>query len=297
MSGLEENSPKHQRVFISYSHDSGDHVRRVRALADQLRKDGIDARIDQYTPDPDEGWSKWMRTQVKEADKVLLAFTESYQKRYERDEEQGKGPGAGFEGVVVTQSLYERGGSDAKFRPMVFHEEDERFIPVELRRFNRYRVDTHDNYEDLLRWLYQAPAIIPPTIGNKPTLPPEPAPELVPDPSGKGHDAPKSLHGDLSSTLATSARVDTSPAVRESMNPIVWIDDENEPDRPLKLNNNYSLKIRMSDRYLKNLLPDGVGRVPKSGIPPGGLSTDWIVKPMRPWWRFWPKHSGCPEPP
>jgi parallel beta-helix repeat protein len=166
------------RIFISYSHDSTEHSRRVRALADQLRKDGIDARIDQYTPDPDEGWSKWMRTQVKEADRVLLVFTETYQRRYEGDEEQGKGQGATFEGVIVTQVLYEGGGFNTKFRPVVFREEDERFIPVELRRFNRYRVDTQEHYQNLLRWLYQAPSIVAPTIGQKPELPIEQAFEL-----------------------------------------------------------------------------------------------------------------------
>jgi hypothetical protein len=178
MTGLEQSSLKHLRVFISYSHDSAEHARRVRALADQLRKDGIDARIDQYTPDPDEGWSKWMRTQVKEADRVLLVFTETYQRRYEGDEEQGKGQGATFEGVIVTQALYEGGGSNAKFRPVVFREEDERFVSVELRRFNRYRVDTPDHYQNLLRWLYREPSIVAPTVGPKRDLPPEPGPEL-----------------------------------------------------------------------------------------------------------------------
>ena len=119
------------RVFISYSHDSTEHERRVRAFADQLRADGIDAWIDQYVQDPDEGWIKWMRTQVKQAEKVLLVFTETYQRRFEGDEEAGEGLGATFEGVIVTQSLYESGGRNAKFRPVVFREGDERFIPLE----------------------------------------------------------------------------------------------------------------------------------------------------------------------
>jgi hypothetical protein len=46
---------------------------------------------------------------------------------------------ATFEGVIVTQWLYESGGRNAKFRPVLFREEDERFIPLELRRFNRYQ--------------------------------------------------------------------------------------------------------------------------------------------------------------
>jgi hypothetical protein len=35
-------------VFISYSHDSPEHVDRVLALADRLVHDGIDCILDQY---------------------------------------------------------------------------------------------------------------------------------------------------------------------------------------------------------------------------------------------------------
>src|SRR5262249_43428126 len=118
------------RVFISYSHDSPWHQQRVLALANQLRDDGGEAWIDQYVQDPDEGWPKWMRSQVKEANKVLLVFTETYQRRFEGDEEEGKGLGATFEGAIVTQSLYESGGRNRKFRPVVLREEDAQFIPV-----------------------------------------------------------------------------------------------------------------------------------------------------------------------
>jgi hypothetical protein len=166
------------QVFLSYSHDSPEHTRRVRALADQLRKDGIDARIDQYTPDPDEGWHKWMRTQVKEADKVLLVFTETYQRRFEGDEEEGRGLGATFEGVIVTQTLYEAGGRNAKFRPLVFGAEYARFIPVELRRFTHYRVDTPENYQTLLRWLLERPRVLASELGTPPALEVEPTTKL-----------------------------------------------------------------------------------------------------------------------
>ena len=69
--------PTKERVFISYSHDSVEHTRRVRALADQLRADGVEAWIDQYVQDPEEGWIHWMRNQVKQASRVLLVFTET----------------------------------------------------------------------------------------------------------------------------------------------------------------------------------------------------------------------------
>ena len=42
------------RVFISYSHDSARHQKRVVDLADRLRADGIDAEIDQYNASPRE---------------------------------------------------------------------------------------------------------------------------------------------------------------------------------------------------------------------------------------------------
>jgi hypothetical protein len=46
-------SPK---VLISYSHDSAEHEGRVLALANELRtQGGVDAWIDRYRPDPDEG--------------------------------------------------------------------------------------------------------------------------------------------------------------------------------------------------------------------------------------------------
>jgi hypothetical protein len=37
-------------VLISYSHDTPAHVERVLALANRLRRDGIDCRLDQMQP-------------------------------------------------------------------------------------------------------------------------------------------------------------------------------------------------------------------------------------------------------
>jgi hypothetical protein len=202
MAPPKQSSP---RVFISYSHDSVEHTRRVRALADRLRANGVDARIDQYEQDPDEGWPKWMRTQVKEADKVLLVFTETYQRRFEGDEEAGKGLGATFEGAIVTQTLYESGGRNAKFRPVVFRQEDKRFIPLELRCFNHYRIDTPDHYQDLLRWLHEAPRIIAPILGQRPDFLPEAAPELFPAQPDKLQGVPDKSAQTLSSNAMTKA--------------------------------------------------------------------------------------------
>ena len=57
-----------------------------------------------------------------------------------------------FEGVIISQALYESGIHNAKFRTVVFHEKDEGFIPLELRRVNRHRVGTPESYQKFLRW-------------------------------------------------------------------------------------------------------------------------------------------------
>ena len=44
MSAPEQILPQCPRVFISYSHDSPEHCHQVLSLAQQLRRDGIDAR-------------------------------------------------------------------------------------------------------------------------------------------------------------------------------------------------------------------------------------------------------------
>jgi probable HAF family extracellular repeat protein len=165
------------KVFISYSHDSSEHKQRVHALAEKLRADGIDAWIDQYAPDPKEGWPKWMKTQVEQADRILLVFTETYQRRFDGDEKEG-GLGSTFEGVIVTQSLYDSGGRNAKFRAVLVREDDARFIPTEIRRFTWYAADTPEAYEKLLRWLYDSPEIVPGSLGPRPDLPARATPQL-----------------------------------------------------------------------------------------------------------------------
>jgi len=71
------------RVFISYSHDSPQHMNRVWDLSERLRSDGIDCRIDQHEAAPEEGWPNWCKRQIKDAGFVLVACTETYLRRYD----------------------------------------------------------------------------------------------------------------------------------------------------------------------------------------------------------------------
>src|SRR5271157_6634532 len=75
------------RVFISYTHDDQDHMDRVWNLSERLRGDGVDCHIDQQEEAPAEGWPRWCRNQVQEAQFVLVVCSETYQRRYAGKEE------------------------------------------------------------------------------------------------------------------------------------------------------------------------------------------------------------------
>ncbi|MGH9799095.1 MAG: SEFIR domain-containing protein, partial [Blastocatellia bacterium] len=98
----EPNPPK---VFISYSHDSQEHVARVLRLSDALCNWGIDCHIDQYELAP-ANWLSWMERQIREADSVLIVCTEIYCRRFEGRETRPSG--VGWEGGIITTQLYEQ---------------------------------------------------------------------------------------------------------------------------------------------------------------------------------------------
>lgn len=156
----------HPKVFISYSHDSDAHKDRVYGLSERLRADGIDCHIDQYEISPPEGWARWMRNQIKEADFVLVVCTETYERRYEGTEEAGKGRGARWEGAIITQQLYESEGRNTKFIPVVFSPQDARHIPLEIRGGTFHFVDTGDGYEGLYAHLRGQPRAIKGKLGK-----------------------------------------------------------------------------------------------------------------------------------
>jgi nucleoside phosphorylase len=159
------------KVFISYSHDSQEHMEQVLKLANRLRADGIDCNIDQYENSPAEGWQRWMLNQVKAADHVLIVCTQQYDRRFRGQEETGKGKGVTWEGGVIIQELYDAQREELKFIPVFFTAEDAEFIPSPLRSATFYRLDTTDGYERLYRRITNQPRTRKPNLSKLPTLP------------------------------------------------------------------------------------------------------------------------------
>jgi hypothetical protein len=150
MTSPEIESPK---VFISYTHDSPEHVDRVLKLADRLRDEGVDCHLDQYETSPPEGWPRWMDRQIEWADYVLVVCTETYQKRFKGTGETGKGLGAKWEGAIITQELYDAEANNTKFIPLLFSPEDLNNRPNLLRGATYYDISSEEGYEELYRRL------------------------------------------------------------------------------------------------------------------------------------------------
>ncbi|HEU4884770.1 MAG TPA: TIR and AAA domain-containing protein [Longimicrobium sp.] len=154
------------RVFISYSHDSPEHEQRVLALSERLRKDGIDAQVDQYVNGtPPKGWPRWMLDQLEEAEYVLVICTETYHRRFRGHEHPGKGKGADWEGALITQDIYDARSDTIKFVPILFDPSGEHFVPQPLRSLTHYTLDSEAAYEQLYDFLLGQAGVEPGDLG------------------------------------------------------------------------------------------------------------------------------------
>jgi hypothetical protein len=163
-----DSAPK---VLVSYSHDSPGHMARVLALSDRLRAEGVDSQIDQYETSPPEGWPRWTLNRIEWADFVLVVCTATYNRRFRGLEEKGKGRGVNWEGVILTQDLYDAAAHNTKFIPVVFDEEDAAHIPLMLRGATFYVVSDAEGYEALYRRLTGQPRTLKPDLGKLRPLP------------------------------------------------------------------------------------------------------------------------------
>ncbi|MCY2951582.1 MAG: TIR domain-containing protein, partial [Planctomycetota bacterium] len=159
------------RVFISYSHDSAEHSRRVLELSDRLRADGVDCNIDQYEVSPAERWPKWMDRQIEAAKFVLVVCTETYLRRVMGEEKPGTGLGVRWESLLVYQDLYDAGGENTKYVPVVFGVGDLPFVPKPLKGATYEVLDREEGYQKLLKRLDGVAAAKRPPLGIRAARP------------------------------------------------------------------------------------------------------------------------------
>jgi tetratricopeptide (TPR) repeat protein len=137
---LPMNTPK---IFISYAHSSPERKQTVADLAGVLRSKGLIVSVDTdvKTPQgPGEGWPKWMKRQLRDADWVLLFFDQTYRRRFDGEELPNRGLGAMWEGAIITHHHYREGTINRKFIPLLADGASADLIPDELFGYNCYYI-------------------------------------------------------------------------------------------------------------------------------------------------------------
>ena len=127
-----------EEVFISYSHDSVEHIEAVLALSNRLRSEGVDCVLDQYEEAPVEGWPRWMDNKIRDAKYVLLICTEAYYRRVMGEEVEGAGLGVRWEGNLIYQHFYNAGSLNTRFIPVVLTRACAGHIPAPLQGTTYY---------------------------------------------------------------------------------------------------------------------------------------------------------------
>ncbi len=143
------------KVFISYSHDNDTQRKRVYALADRLRNDGVYIIIDRDCGPggPDEGWDKWSESQAAKAEIVLPVFTPEYLKCWNGEQLPGMRLGAIHELKVLYRRLYDSGNEINFCRIVTFEDDHRNCIPAFIKGLPSF--DAYRDYDNLIAWLRQ----------------------------------------------------------------------------------------------------------------------------------------------
>ena len=154
------------KVFISYSHDSPEHKQWVSELAARLRRNGVDAILDQWDLGLGDDVTRFMERGIVDADRVLVICTDKYVNNANADE-----GGVGYERMIVNAQLVQNLGTD-KFIPIIRQASGEEKTPTFLgtRVYADFRDDSQFDAEcaKLIRELHEMPIVQKPPLGESP---------------------------------------------------------------------------------------------------------------------------------
>jgi TIR domain len=160
------------KLFISYSWSNPEHEQWVLDLATALCESGVDVILDKWHLREGQDTISFMEQMVTnpEINKVALISDEKYAKK--ADVRAG---GVGTEAQIISKEVYDR--QDQNKFVAILPEKDENgkaFLPIYYKSrlyIDLSEVDTYsDNYEKLLRWIFDKPLYIKPEIGKRPSF-------------------------------------------------------------------------------------------------------------------------------
>jgi hypothetical protein len=159
------NNPK---VFIHYSWDNEPHKAWVLALVNKLVYDGVDVLFDRYELGIGSNNTHFME-KIAHTDKVVMIMTEGY--RQKADNRTG---GIGYEYQIISNEMNKDQTHNHKFLPVLRQGLRENSIPIFLQSFLALPMVNdltfEQDYIELLRNIYDDPAIKKPPLGKKPNF-------------------------------------------------------------------------------------------------------------------------------
>ena len=112
-----------------------------------------------------------MDREINKAQFVLMICTEGYYQRVMGQAAKGTGLGVQWESGLIYQHLYNATGNNAKFIPVIFREDDVRFIPTPAQGATRYCISSDAGYEALYARLLGRPPAEKPPLGIRRPMP------------------------------------------------------------------------------------------------------------------------------
>ncbi|MBC8944719.1 MULTISPECIES: SEFIR domain-containing protein [Xenorhabdus] len=163
------DSPK---LFISYSWSTPTHEQWVIALANELTESGVHVILDKWDLKEGQDSFAFMERMVTDQDitKVAIICDEVYASRAD-----GRSGGVGTETQIISREVYEN-QDQGKFVAIIAEKDDlgKPYLPTYYK--SRIYIDLSepdnyvDNFEKLLRWIYDKPLYIRPEIGKRPSF-------------------------------------------------------------------------------------------------------------------------------
>lgn len=153
-------------VFISYSQDSNEHKKWVNKLATDLRSHGVDAILDQWDLRLGQDLRFFMEQGLSKSSLVLCICSEKYVDKVNN----GTG-GAGYEGMVMTQSLLSNCNQEYVI-PIVRNNFGKDKVPYAFgsKKYIDFTEDAeyYSKYKELIERIYGEDTLKKPPLGQNP---------------------------------------------------------------------------------------------------------------------------------